>query len=43
MKDNLRAIFSSYAEIFFLPSGLAGVVIFAVTLLRPNVALAGIL
>jgi len=42
MKENLRAIFSSYAEIFFLPGGAAGAVIFAVTLANPNVALAGI-
>jgi len=43
MKDNLKAIFSSYAEIFFLPSGVVGAVIFAVTLVNPNLALAGII
>lgn len=43
MKDTLKAIFSSYAEIFFLPSGAVGVVIFAVTLVNPNVAVAGII
>ena len=43
MRDNLKAISSSYAEIFFLPNGAVGVVIFAVTLVHPNVALAGIL
>lgn len=43
MKDTLKAIFSSYAEIFFLPSGAVGAVIFAVTLVNPNVALAGII
>ena len=43
MKENLRAIFSSYAEIFFLPGSVAGVVIFAATLVSPNVAVAGII
>ncbi|MEI7732823.1 MAG: urea transporter [Verrucomicrobiota bacterium] len=43
MKDTLKAIFSSYAEIFFLPNGAVGAVIFAVTLVNPNVALAGII
>jgi len=43
MKDNLKAIFSSYAEIFFLPSGAVGAVIFAMTLVNPNLALAGII
>jgi urea transporter len=43
MKDTLKAIFSSYAEIFFLPSGAVGALIFAVTLVNPNVALAGII
>ncbi len=43
MKDNLKAIFSSYAEIFFLPSGAAGAIIFAVTLVKPSLALAGII
>ena len=43
MKETLKAIFSSYAEIFFLPSGAVGAVIFAVTLVNPAVALAGII
>ena len=43
MKDNLRAIFSSYAEIFFLPGGAVGAVILAVTLTNPGIALAGII
>ena len=43
MKDNLKAIFSSYAEIFFLPGGAVGAVICAATLVNPDVALAGIL
>lgn len=43
MRENLKTIFSSYAEVFFLPSGAAGVVIFAVTLVRPGAAAAGIL
>lgn len=41
MNAHLKAIFSSYADVFFLPSVSLGVIIFAVTLVHPAVALAG--
>jgi urea transporter/murein DD-endopeptidase MepM/ murein hydrolase activator NlpD len=42
MKDSLKAVFGSYAEIFFLPSGAVGAVLFALTLAHPPVAAAGL-
>ena len=43
MRDTLKAVFSSYAEIFFLPGGWVASVIFLVTFTNPNVGLAGII
>jgi urea transporter/murein DD-endopeptidase MepM/ murein hydrolase activator NlpD len=40
---SLRAVFASYAEVFFLPGSAAGVVICAATFLHPNVGCAGVL
>lgn len=43
MKQHLKTILGSYAEIFFLHGALVGLLIFAVLIVAPNVALAGIL
>ncbi len=43
MKAHWKAIFASYPEIIFLQGGGTGIIMFAVTLLKPNVALAGII
>ena len=43
MKAYFRTIFSSYAEIFFLPSAVLGFAICAVTFIKPGMALAGII
>lgn len=43
MKAHVNALFQSYAEIFFLQGGLAGVLLCAFTLLNPTVGLAGLL
>lgn len=43
MKANLKALFRSYAEIFFLRGGIVGALLCALTLLNPNVGLAGLL
>ncbi|MDP6112473.1 MAG: urea transporter [Planctomycetota bacterium] len=43
MKDHFKAIFCSYAEIFFFQSGWLGALIFVMTLVNPFVALCGIL
>lgn len=41
MKAHLKAFFGSYSEVFFIGDLAPGVVIFAATLLHPEVALAG--
>lgn len=38
---HLRALFASYAEIFFLPGGWLGVLFCAITMLRPNIGISG--
>ncbi|MBI5397736.1 MAG: urea transporter [Verrucomicrobia bacterium] len=43
MSAHLKAIFNSYAEIFFLHGAPLGAAIFVVTLANPGVALAGII
>ena len=43
MKAHFKAIFNSYSDIFFLKGFRIGVLLFAITLLHPNVAIAGIL
>ena len=43
IKQHLRAVLASYPEIFFLQGSALGVVLLAITLLNPNVALAGII
>jgi urea transporter/murein DD-endopeptidase MepM/ murein hydrolase activator NlpD len=43
MKQHLKTVLGSYAEIFFLHGALTGLLIFAVLIVAPNVALAGIL
>jgi len=42
MKDHIKAVLSSYPDIFFLQSGLLGAAFFAIMLANPNVALAGV-
>jgi len=42
MKQHLKTVFCSYAEIFFLHGGGVGAVIFAVTMVNPNVAVSGL-
>ncbi len=43
MKAHLKAIFCSYADVFFIPDITPGIVIFALTLVHPVVALAGMI
>lgn len=43
MKAHLKAIFCSYAEVFFMADVPAGVLIFAATLVHPEVAVAGVI
>ena len=43
MKQHVNAVFHGYSEIFFLNSYGLGLMIFAITLINPNVALAGII
>jgi urea transporter/murein DD-endopeptidase MepM/ murein hydrolase activator NlpD len=43
MKEHLRAISTSYSEIFFINNIAIGIVLFIVTLINSNVAMAGIL
>ncbi|MDM8556452.1 urea transporter [Desulfococcaceae bacterium HSG7] len=43
MKQYVKAIFNGYSEIFFLRNHRIGVLLFTVTLLHPNIALAGVI
>lgn len=43
MRDFLHAIFRSYAEIFFLQGGIVGAGLCVVSVLNPNVGLAGLI
>ncbi len=43
MKENLKAVFNSYSEVFFLKGFWIGVLMMALTLVNPNVALAGMI
>lgn len=43
MREHLKAIFHSYAEIFFLKGMRTGALLFIMTLINPNVAVAGII
>ncbi len=43
LKTHLKAIFNSYSEIFFLRGALIGILMTVVTLVNPNVAIAGII
>ena len=43
MKAHLKALFCSYANVFFLADVAPGAVIFAATLVHPEVALAGVI
>lgn len=43
MKANLKAIFCSYADVFFLPGVLHGLLIFTVLLVHPIVAISGVI
>ncbi len=43
MKQHLKAIFNSYSEIFFVQSVRVGILLFAITLVNPYLALAGLI
>ena len=43
MKAHFKAFFCSYAEIFFLPIGVLGAAVFALTMVEPAMGLAGML
>ena len=43
MKANLKAIFCSYADVFFLPGVLNGLLIFTILLVHPIVAISGVI
>ncbi len=43
MKQHLNAIFNGYSEIFFLKNYGIGLIVLAITLINPNVALAGVI
>ena len=43
MKEHVKTIFCSYSDIFFLNGGILGALLFAVTLVNPNVAVSGII
>jgi len=42
MRDYIKAITSSYGELFFLPNAATGFLILLMTLIRPNMALTGL-
>jgi urea transporter len=43
MKEHLHAILNSYSEIFFLRGALIGILMLVVTLVNPNVSVAGVI